>query len=220
MLADRLNYIKSKILAAHAKRLKNANSPAAKLIAVSKNVDADIIEQAILSGQTEFAENKVQEALNKWPKLKETYPHIKLHLIGALQTNKAKLAVDLFDTIQTVDRIKLAEILANEAEKQNKQLNYYAQVNIGQEPQKAGVDPQELTSFITNCRQNIGLPITGLMCIPPAEMNPAPYFYLTAKLAKSHNCTNLSMGMSGDFAEAIKFGATEIRIGTAIFGTR
>jgi pyridoxal phosphate enzyme (YggS family) len=190
------------------------------LVAVSKTFAADEILPVIEAGQRVFGENRVQEAQGKWPGLKEAFPDIELHLIGPLQSNKAKEAVALFDVIETVDREKIAAALAAEMEKQGRRLRLYVQVNTGLEPQKAGIDPRETAAFVARCREVHGLEIEGLMCIPPLDENPGPHFALLEKLAREAGVEKLSMGMSGDFETAIAFGATSIRVGSAIFGSR
>ena len=190
------------------------------LIAVSKTFSADAIAPVIEAGQRVFGENRVQEAKAKWPGLMSSYPGLALHLIGPLQSNKAKEAVALFDAIHSVDRASLCQALAKEIEAQKKKPLLFVQLNTGEEPQKAGVAPGEADAFIASCRDNYGLGITGLMCIPPADEAPAPHFALTAKIAARNGLRNLSMGMSADFATAIQFGATHIRVGSAIFGHR
>ncbi|MGQ8631646.1 YggS family pyridoxal phosphate-dependent enzyme [Agrobacterium sp. DKPNP3] len=190
------------------------------LVAVSKTFDAEAIQPVIDAGQRVFGENRVQEAQGKWPALKEKTPGIELHLIGPLQSNKAADAVALFDVVQSVDREKIARVLAEECEKQARSLRFYVQVNTGLEPQKAGIDPRETLAFVTLCRDELKLPIEGLMCIPPAEENPGPHFALLAKLARECGLKKLSMGMSGDFETAVEFGATSVRVGSAIFGAR
>jgi pyridoxal phosphate enzyme (YggS family) len=189
------------------------------LIAVSKYRSSDEIIQAITAGQMVFGENKVQEAMHKWTEIKQHYPNIELHLIGALQTNKVSDAVKIFDTIQVMDRPKLAQVLLKEMQKQNKYPKCLIQVNTGAEPQKAGVLPNDADDFITQCIKD-GLPIEGLMCIPPAEENPTPHFKLLKNLCDKHNLPICSMGMSADYLSAIQHGATHIRVGTAIFGER
>lgn len=189
------------------------------LIAVSKYRSTDEIIQAITAEQMVFGENKVQEALHKWTDIKQHYPNIELHLIGALQTNKVSDAVKIFDTIQVVDRPKLAKVLLMEMQKQNKYPKCLIQVNTGAEPQKAGVLTENVDGFIKQCIDD-GLPIEGLMCIPPAEQDPTPHFKLLKNLCDKHKLPICSMGMSADYEEAIKCGATHIRIGTAIFGER
>ena len=190
------------------------------LVAVSKTFAADEILPVIEAGQRVFGENRVQEAQGKWPGLKKAFPDIELHLIGPLQSNKAKEAVALFDVIETVDREKIAAALAAEMEKQGRRLRLYVQVNTGLEPQKAGIDPRETAAFVARCREVHGLEIEGLMCIPPLDENPGPHFALLEKLACEAGVEKLSMGMSGDFETAIAFGATSIRVGSAIFGSR
>jgi pyridoxal phosphate enzyme (YggS family) len=175
---------------------------------------------ALEAGQRSFGENRVQEAAAKFPHLRARYPDLRLHLIGPLQTNKVRLAVEVCDAIQTVDRDKLAEALAAEMAKLGKRLDLYIQVNTGEEPQKAGVLPAEADGFIRRCLDQLQLPVVGLMCIPPAEEHAAPHFALLREIARRHGLTQLSMGMSGDYALAIQFGATQVRVGTAIFGQR
>lgn len=190
------------------------------VIAVSKNHGAEAILPLLEAGHRVFGENRVQEAMGKWPALKERYPDIELHLIGPLQTNKAKEAVGFFDVIETVDRPKLARILSEEMARQGKTLRLLVQVNTGEEEQKAGAAPQEADAFIAQCRDEYGLAIDGLMCIPPAEEAPAPHFALLAKIAARNGLKTLSMGMSGDYEIAATLGATHVRVGTEIFGAR
>ena len=190
------------------------------LIAVSKTFDADAITPVIQAGARVFGENRVQEAKAKWPGLMSAYSGLSLHLIGPLQSNKAKEAVALFDAIHSVDRPSICEALAKEVVSQKRRPELFVQINIGEEPQKAGVAPGDADAFIANCRENYGLAISGLMCIPPVDDAPAPHFALTAKIAARNGLKNLSMGMSADFAIAIQFGATHVRIGLAIFGKR
>ena len=190
------------------------------LIAVSKTFDADAIAPVIDAGQRVFGENRVQEAKAKWPALMSAYPGIALHLIGPLQSNKAKEAVALFDAIHSVDRPSICEALAKEIKSQKQQPELFVQLNTGEEPQKAGVAPGEADAFIAGCRDKYGLTISGLMCIPPVDEAPAPHFALTAKIAARNGLKNLSMGMSADFAIAIQLGATHVRVGSAIFGHR
>ncbi|MGV1872360.1 YggS family pyridoxal phosphate-dependent enzyme [Agrobacterium rosae] len=190
------------------------------LVAVSKTFEGDAIQPVIDCGQRIFGENRVQEAQGKWPALKEKTAGIELHLIGPLQSNKAADAVALFDVIETVDREKIARALADEVKKQGRALRFYVQVNTGLEPQKAGIDPRETVAFVAMCRDELALNVEGLMCIPPAEEYPGPHFALLAKLAKECGLERLSMGMSGDFETAVEFGATSVRVGSAIFGTR
>src|SRR3954463_782989 len=190
------------------------------LIAVSKTFPADAIEPVVAAGQRVFGENRVQEAKAKWPAIREAYPGLELHLIGPLQSNKAKEAVALFDAIHSVDRPSIAEALAKEIAKQGRRPLLFVEINTGAEPQKAGVLPEDADAFIETCRETHGLEIAGLMCIPPFEEAPAPHFALTAKIAARNGLKLLSMGMSADFATAIAFGATHVRVGTAIFGGR
>ena len=190
------------------------------LVAVSKTFGAEAIAPVIASGQRVFGENRVQEAKAKWPPLIEKHPGIELHLIGPLQSNKAKEAVALFDAIHAVDRASLCEALAKEIEKQGKTPTLFVQVNTGAEPQKAGVLPEATDAFLKACRGTYGLTISGLMCIPPVDEPPAAHFALTAKIAARNGLKNLSMGMSADFATAIMLGATHVRVGSAIFGHR
>ena len=190
------------------------------LIAVSKTFDAAAISPVIDAGQRVFGENRVQEAKAKWPGLISAYPGVAVHLIGPLQSNKAREAVALFDAIHSVDRPSICEALAKEINSQKKQPELFIQLNTGEEPQKAGVAPGEADAFIAACRDKYGLVISGLMCIPPVNEAPAPHFALTAKIAARNGLKNLSMGMSADFAVAIQFGATHVRVGSAIFGHR
>jgi pyridoxal phosphate enzyme (YggS family) len=193
---------------------------AVKLIAVSKTVPVEAIEQAIGLGQSRFGENRVQEAKGKWPALRQRHPDVELHLIGPLQSNKVRDAVQLFDAIHSVDRPKIAAALAEEMKRSGKQPRLLVQVNTGEEPQKAGVLPSETDAFVGYCRDPLGLPIEGLMCIPPFDDEPAMHFALLARIAGRLGLKELSMGMSGDFEKAVAFGATYVRIGTAIFGAR
>jgi pyridoxal phosphate enzyme (YggS family) len=190
------------------------------LVAVSKTHQADAIEPVIAAGQRIFGENRVQEAKSKWPPLTAKHPGIALHLIGPLQSNKAKEAVALFDAIHSVDRVSLCEALAKEITKQGQQPVLFAEINTGAEPQKAGVLPQDADAFLAACRETYGLTMSGLMCIPPLDEAPGPHFALTAKIAKRNGLKLLSMGMSADFAVAISLGATHVRVGSAIFGER
>ena len=191
-----------------------------ELIAVSKTFGAEAITPIIKAGQRVFGENRVQEAKAKWPALISSCPGIALHLIGPLQSNKAKEAVALFDAIHSVDRVSICQALAKEIESQQKRPELFVQVNTGEEPQKAGVAPTEADDFIKRCRETYGLTVSGLMCIPPVDDAPAPHFALTAKIAARNGLKKLSMGMSADFAIAIQFGATHVRVGSAIFGHR
>jgi len=190
------------------------------LVAVSKTFDAGAIEPVIAAGHGVFGENRVQEAKAKWPALKARHPGIELHLVGSLQSNKAREAVALFDAIHSVDRPSLCEALAKEIARQDRRPTLFVEVNTGGESQKAGVLPERADEFLRTCRESYGLAISGLMCIPPANEPPSPHFALTAKIALRHDLKLLSMGMSADFRTAIEFGATHVRIGTAIFGER
>jgi pyridoxal phosphate enzyme (YggS family) len=190
------------------------------LVAVSKTFGVSAIEPVIAAGQQVFGENRVQEAKAKWPALRERYPGIELHLVGPLQSNKAREAVALFDVIHSLDRPSLAEALAKEIARQGRTLKLLIEINSGGEPQKSGVLPEHADDFIRQCRDRYGLPVAGLMCLPPADEPPAPHFALTAKTARRNELNLLSMGMSADFPIAIAMGATHVRIGTAIFGER
>ena len=190
------------------------------LVAVSKTFVAEAIEPVIAAGQRVFGENRVQEAKAKWPPLIAKQPGIELHLIGPLQSNKAKEAVALFDAIHSVDRSSLCEALAKEIAKQGRQPLLFVEINTGAEAQKAGVLPQDADDFLAVCRDKYGLTISGLMCIPPLEEAPGPHFALTAKIARRNGLKLLSMGMSADYITAIQLGATHVRVGSAIFGER
>ncbi|PSM19020.1 MULTISPECIES: YggS family pyridoxal phosphate-dependent enzyme [Nitratireductor] len=214
----RLTAVRAEIASAEEENQRPAGS--VTLVAVSKTFDADAIRPAIDAGQRVFGENRVQEAQAKWPALKAEFADIELRLIGPLQSNKARDAVALFDVIETVDRDKIAAELAKESAKQDRRPRFYVQVNTGSEPQKAGLDPRETVAFVRRCQDTHGLAIEGLMCIPPAEDNPGPHFALLHKLAGEAGLDRLSMGMSADFRLAIAFGATSVRVGSAIFGTR
>jgi pyridoxal phosphate enzyme (YggS family) len=190
------------------------------LVAVSKTFAAAAIAPVIAAGQRVFGENRVQEAKAKWPPLLDRHGGLELHLVGALQSNKAKDALALFDAIHSVDRASLAEALGKEIAKQARRPLLFIEVNTGAEAQKAGVLPQETDAFLAACRDRYGLTISGLMCIPPQNDAPAPHFALTAKIARRNGLSLLSMGMSADYPTAIAFGATHVRVGTAIFGAR
>lgn len=215
---QRLNEVRERI--ATAVRQSGREPDSVSLVAVSKTFDADAIRPVITCGQRIFGENRVQEAQGKWPQLKTETPGIELHLIGPLQSNKAADAVALFDVIETVDREKIARTLAEEMKRQGRTVRLYVQVNTGLEPQKAGVAPDDVAAFLKLCRDELSLSIEGLMCIPPADEYPGPHFALLAKLARENAVPRLSMGMSGDFESAIGMGATSVRVGSAIFGTR
>jgi pyridoxal phosphate enzyme (YggS family) len=210
--------VRDEIAAACAEAKRDLTS--VTLIAVSKTFAADAIAPVIAAGQRVFGENRVQEAKAKWSALRAAHPGLDLHLIGPLQSNKAKEAVALFDAIHSVDRPSIAEALAKEIARQGRRPTLFVEINTGGEPQKAGVLPEEADAFIKTCRETHGLEIAGLMCIPPFEEAPAPHFALTAKIAVRNELKLLSMGMSADFATAIAFGATHVRVGTAIFGGR
>lgn len=216
--AKNLEDVRAEIL--RACRDASRNPADVMLIAVSKTFSTDAIEPAIVASQRVFGENRVQEAKAKWPALLSKHPGTELHLIGPLQSNKAKEAVALFDAIHSVDRASLCEALSKEIGKQQRRPTLFAEINTGAEPQKAGVLPQDADSFLTACRDNYGLTIGGLMCIPPLDEAPGPHFALAAKIAKRNGLKLLSMGMSADFATAIALGATHVRVGSAIFGER
>lgn len=216
--ADRLSEIWARIAAAEKQAHRTPGS--VELVAVSKTFDAEDIRPVIEAGQNVFGENRVQEAQKKWSGLKADYPDVELHLIGPLQSNKAKDAVELFDAIHSIDREKIARAVRDEMEKQAKRLRLFIQVNTGEEPQKAGVAPGEVDGFVKFCRNDLGLSIEGLMAIPPFDEAPGPHFALLQKIADRNGLLGLSMGMSGDFETAISFGATHVRVGSAIFGAR
>ncbi len=217
-IAERLRLVRREIALAAEAAGRDASS--VHLVAVTKTVPLEIVEQAILAGQHCFGENRVQEAQRKWPGLRARHPDIELHLIGPLQSNKVREAVALFDVIETVDRPKLARALAEETARIGKSPRLFVQVNTGEEPHKAGIAPGETESFVALCRDTFGLAIDGLMCIPPFDEDPDLHFALLARLAGKLGLNELSMGMSGDFTRAIQFGATYVRVGTAIFGAR
>jgi pyridoxal phosphate enzyme (YggS family) len=217
-IAESLDRVRAAIEA--AARAARRDPAGIELVAVSKTHGVDRIEQAVAAGHRLFGENRVQEAQAKFPELKARHPDLRLHLIGPLQTNKARDAVRLFDVIQSLDRPRLAEALAAAMEKEGRRPDCFIQVNTGEEPQKAGISPGEADRFIGEARGRWGLPVVGLMCIPPAEEEPALHFALLREIARRNGIDRLSMGMSGDFETAIRFGATELRIGTAIFGER
>jgi pyridoxal phosphate enzyme (YggS family) len=203
-----------------AARAAGRPGDAVSLIAVSKTQPAEAVRAALLAGQRLFGENRVQEGLAKFPALRRDFPDLVLHLIGPLQTNKVKDAVAHFDVIETVDRPRLAEALAREMERTGRHLPCFIEVNTGEEPQKAGVLPEAAEDFIADCRDRLGLPVVGLMCIPPEHEQPALHFALLREIGRRNGLQSLSMGMSGDFETAIRFGATHVRVGTAIFGAR
>ena len=216
--ASSLAAILERIAQAHARF--GAPPEQVDLVAVSKTFPAESILPFLKAGQRRFGENRVQEAKDKWPGLRDTYPDIELHLIGPLQTNKAREAVALFDVIQTVDRDKLAGVLAAEMVRAGRHLPCFVQVNIGREDQKAGIAPEQTVAFVERCRVEHGLDIVGLMCIPPDGVPPGPYFAQLAGLGLAAGVSKLSMGMSGDFETAIAMGATHVRVGSALFGGR
>ncbi len=213
-----LDFIKTRM--EKARRRFGAPPEAVELIAVSKTFSAAEIEPFLVAGQRVFGENRVQEAKDKWPGLRERFPDLRLHLIGPLQTNKAREAVGLFDVIQTLDRDKLARVLAEEMERAGKRLPCYVQVNIGGEEQKAGIAVSDAVDFVRRCWEEHGLDVVGLMCIPPDGVPAGPYFAQLAMLGRQAGVKRLSMGMSGDFETAIAMGATEVRVGSALFGRR
>ena len=190
------------------------------LIAVSKQQQDNRIDASLAAGHRIFGENRIQEAKTRWTERKRLHPDLCLHLIGPLQSNKTAEAVHLFDVIHTVDRPKIATAIAAEATKQNKEINCFIQVNTGEEPQKSGIAPGDLADFLAFCRTQPGLSVIGLMCIPPIDEEAAMHFALLKTLADRHELTNLSMGMSGDYEEAVGFGATHVRVGSALFGAR
>ncbi len=214
----RLQEVRQRI--ADAAKRAGRDTADVSLVAVSKTFDAEAIRPVIDAGQILFGENRVQEAMGKWPGLKQEFPDVRVHLIGPLQTNKARDAVALFDAIETVDRPKLARTLAKEMDAADRRIPVFVQVNTGAEPQKAGVLPDETDALVTLCREECGLDVMGLMCIPPIEEEPSLHFALLEKIAERNGLAALSMGMSADFEIAVEFGATHVRVGSAIFGTR
>lgn len=215
---DRLAQVQARIR--RAARDVGRNPADIELVCVTKTIGAERIAPLLAAGRRQFGENRVQEAAQKYPALREACPDLTLRLIGPLQTNKAREAVRLFDVIETVDRPKLAVELASQMDKEAKRPRLLVQVNIGEEPQKAGVSPNEADAFIRYCRVDTGLEIEGLMCIPPADQLASPYFAQLASIASRNGLKKLSMGMTSDFEQAIKLGATEVRVGSAIFGSR
>lgn len=217
--------VESRLAAVHAAVRQAAETAGrgagdVRLIAVSKTFAADAIEPALAAGHRDFGENRAAEAEEKWPALKARFPDARLSLIGPLQTNKARAAVQLFDEIQTLDRPRLARTLARLAEEENRRPDVFVQVNTGEEEQKTGCAPHDADGLIALARDELGLPVAGLMCIPPADEPPAPHFALLAKIAARNNLARLSMGMSSDFETAVRLGATDVRVGSAIFGPR
>jgi hypothetical protein len=216
--ASNLAEVRDRVAA--AAREAGRDTASVHIIAVTKTFGAAEILPVLEAGHRLFGENRVQEAKAKWPPLKAEFPDIELHLIGPLQSNKVREAVALFDAIHTIDRDKIARAIADEQKRQGRQLKLFAEVNTGEEPQKAGVMPREATDFVNRCRNELALEIAGLMCIPPLEEEPGLHFALLAKLARESGLAHLSMGMSGDFETAIAFGASYVRVGSAIFGER
>jgi pyridoxal phosphate enzyme (YggS family) len=217
-VATNLAAVRDRIAAAARAAGRAADS--VTLVAVSKTHPEAAVRAALASGQRIFGENRVQEALTKFPQLREAFPDLELHLIGPLQTNKVRDAVAHCDVIETVDRPRLAEALAREIERTGRRVRCYIEINTGEETQKAGILPGAADDFIRDCRDRLGLPIEGLMCIPPEHEEPALHFALLREIARRNSLAVLSMGMSADFETAIRFGATHVRVGTAIFGAR
>jgi pyridoxal phosphate enzyme (YggS family) len=217
-VATNLAAVKGRIAA--AARAAGRDPDAVALVAVSKTQPGEAVAAALAAGHRIFGENRVQEAQAKYPALKAAHPDLRLHLIGPLQTNKVRDAVRLFDAIETVDRPRLAEALAREMEHQDRRLPCFVEVNTGAESQKSGVLPEQADGFIALCRDRLRLPLAGLMCIPPEHEEPSPHFALLREIARHNGLQGLSMGMSADFELAIRFGATLVRVGTAVFGPR
>jgi PLP dependent protein len=218
VVADNLAMVRARIEAATRAAARPPGSVA--LVAVSKTHPAAAAREALVGGHRLFGENRVQEAEAKYPALRQSFPDLALHLIGPLQTNKVRDAVALFDVIETVDRLRLAVALAREMEHAGRRLPCLIEVNTGEEPQKSGIMPEAADAFVVECRDRLGLPIAGLMCVPPVDEEPAPHFALLREIARRNGLETLSMGMSADFETAIRFGATHVRVGTAIFGAR
>jgi pyridoxal phosphate enzyme (YggS family) len=217
-VAANLAAVKAQIAAAAEAASRRAES--VTLVAVAKTHPADVVRQALAAGQRVFGENRVQEAEAKWPALKKEFPDLVLHLIGPLQRNKARRAVRLFEVIETVDRPELARAIAGAARELGRRPQVFIQVNTGEEPQKAGVMPEETDALVRACREEFGLPLRGLMCMPPVDEEPSLHFALLREIARRNRLDDLSMGMSADFDVAVRFGATHVRVGTAIFGAR
>ena len=217
-IADALAQVKADI--ARVCQAAGRDPTEVTLVAVTKTFGADVIKQAIAAGQATFGENRVQESKAKWPALQQQHPGIALHLIGPLQSNKAKEAVAMFDAIHSIDRPSLCAALAKEIARQNRRPTLFVEINTGAEPQKYGILPEDADAFLKSCRDGYGLVIDGLMSIPPLDEAPAPHFALTSKIAGRNGLRYLSMGMSSDYALAIEFGATHVRVGSAIFGER
>ena len=216
---DRLQKLNEEVINIQGTSYRSKSDPV-KLIAVSKTHGPEVIEPLIKAGQIIFGENRVQEAHAKWPDLKARYPKIELHLIGPLQRNKVSLALKVFDVVQTIDRLNLAKTVANHINKEKLKTKCFIQVNTGEEPQKSGVAPKEADAFISQCILDLGLPVVGLMCIPPSNEEASLHFALLRQIADRNNLKELSMGMSADYSIAINFGATYVRIGSGIFGPR
>jgi pyridoxal phosphate enzyme (YggS family) len=216
--AANLRTIHSRIASARDRAIAPALET--QLVAISKGHDVNRIEPVLRAGHRLFGENRVQEAKAKWPKLKERYSDIELHLVGALQSNKVAEAAAFFDCVHSLDREKLARAFTAEREKTGRCPELFVQVNVGEEQQKSGIAPNQTVAFVRHCREDLNLPVIGLMCIPPVEEEPSPYFALLQKFSRDLSLSFLSMGMSEDFETAIRFGATHVRIGTAIFGER
>ena len=216
-IVDRFNAIKARVARAEAEARREPGS--VRLIVVTKTFDSDAIRPLLEAGHRAFGENRIQESAGKWPRLRSAFPDLRLDLVGSLQSNKAGEAVDLFDAIHSIDRPKIAEAIAREMERRQRRVELLVQVNTGEEAQKAGIEPDGLPGLLQECRQ-LGLAIGGLMAIPPESESPGPHFALLAKLARENALSRLSMGMSGDFETAIAFGASEIRVGSAIMGDR
>ncbi len=217
-VAARLNAVQGRITAALADAARPPGS--VTLVAVSKTHPAELVEQALEAGVATFGENRVQEAAAKFPGLRGRWPDLRLHLIGGLQTNKARDAVALADVIESLDRPRLADAIADAIQRTGRSPGLLVQVNVGDEPQKAGIPTADADAFIARCHERFGPALQGLMCIPPAEGDPAPHFAWLAARARAHGLATVSMGMSGDFETAIRHGATHVRIGSAIFGHR
>ena len=218
-ITENIEIIKSTIYDIH-KSSNFAKHPTPKLVVVSKKQNEEKVIEALKAGQKYFGENRVQEAQERWSLKIQQYKNLEIRLIGPLQTNKVKQALDLFDVIETIDREKLAKEIANNFNENVKTKSFFIQVNTGSEIQKSGIEPLQSDSFIKYCKEDLRLPVVGLMCIPPLDEEPAMHFALLKKIADRNNLKELSMGMSNDFKEAIKFGATSVRVGSAIFGNR
>jgi PLP dependent protein len=218
VIAANLAAVRERIAA--AARAADRPPESVTLVAVSKTHSTASVREALMAGHRVFGENRVQEAQGKYPRLREEFPDLALHLIGPLQTNKVRDAVVEFDVIESVDRPRLAQALAGEMERSGRRPPCLIEVNTGEEPQKAGIMPADADRFILECQERLALPIVGLMCVPPLEEEPAPHFALLREIARRNGLPILSMGMSADFEKAVRFGATHVRVGTAIFGAR